>query len=90
MKTTNLTDHIWSREAYEFLLNYIKSKDEFMTEEVRFSSKGIIDDPSDDRAWGGVITLAKKSGLIEKKGYKQKKGEKCHRAIATVWKVKQN
>jgi len=77
----------WSNLAYNFLLKYIKENKEFMAEEVRIKSEDFIPIPPSNRAWGGVIVRAVKSGLIKRKGYKNVKNAKAHCTPATLWEV---
>jgi len=77
----------WSKKAYSFLKEFIYLYDaDFMGEDVRTSSAGIVPVPPSKRAWGSVILKAAKDGLIEKIGYQVTTNPKAHRAIATVWK----
>ena len=77
----------WTFEAYQFLLHYSKSNKEFMAEDVRLASEGIIDEPPSKRAWGGIIVRAVKSGLIKRKGFMNVKNAKAHCTPATLWEV---
>jgi hypothetical protein len=77
----------WSNEAFEFFLRYIKKNDEFMAEDVRNASQGVVQEPPNNRAWGGVIVRAMRMGLIYRKGYKNVENAKAHRTPATLWGV---
>jgi len=77
----------WSFYAYEFLLTYIKTNKEFMAEDVRVASEGIIQAPPSDRAWGAILVKGVKSGLIKRKGFKNVKNAKAHCTPATLWEV---
>jgi len=77
----------WSEQAYQFLLSYIKNHAEFMTEDVRAASVGIVPEPPSKRAWGGVIVKAVKSGLIHRAGFKNVKNPTSHCTPASVWSV---
>lgn len=77
----------WAELAYKFLLIYTKSNKEFMAEEVRAASIGIVPEPPSNRAWGGVFVHASKSKLIKRIGYKQVTNPKAHRTPATLWEV---
>ena len=77
----------WSDTAYIFLLKYIKSHREFMTEDVRVASEKEIPIPPSKRAWGGITVRAVKAGLIERIGFSNVKNIKAHRTPATVWRV---
>jgi len=56
-----------------------------MTEDVRISSEGIIEIPPSNRAWGGVIVRAVKSGLIKRIGFQNVNNPKAHKTPATLW-----
>ena len=77
----------WTYYAYQFLLNYTKSNKEFMAEDVRIESKGIVEEPPSKRAWGGIFVKAVKSGLIKRKGFMNVKNPKAHCTPATLWEV---
>jgi hypothetical protein len=77
----------WSERAYAFLLNYTKSNTEFMAEDVRNASLGIVPEPPSNRAWGSVFVTAKKNGLLKRIGYSCVRNPKAHRTPATLWGV---
>lgn len=77
----------WSDHAYNFLLDYSKTHKEFMVEDVREASKGIVPVPPSTRAWGGVVVRASKAGVIRRKGFKNVKNTKAHCTPATLWEV---
>lgn len=78
----------WTERAYLYLKFYIQTHREFMTEELREASYGIIPLPPSARAWGGVVLRAAKDGLIYNAGYRKVKNEKAHCTPATLWKVR--
>ena len=78
---------LWSEQAYNCLLNYIRYNDEFMTEDVREASKHQLSEPPSARAWGGIIVKAVKCGLIYRKGFRNVSNVKAHRTPATLWAV---
>lgn len=77
----------WSVDAYRFLLTYMRTHSEFMGEEVRVASEGILPDPPDKRAWGAIMVRAVKSGLLVRKEYRSVTNPKAHRSICSVWQV---
>ena len=77
----------WSEKAYKFLIKYIKSQYDFMTEDVRIASEKEIPLPPSNRAWGGIILRASRAGLITRVGFSSVKNVKAHRTPATVWRV---
>ena len=86
-QTADSTHHNWTNNAYNFLISYIRSNKEFMAEDVRTASIGIIEIPPSTRAWGGILVRAVKSGLIKRKGFKNVKNKKAHCTPATLWEV---
>lgn len=77
----------WTDKAYRFLLSYMAKNKEFMAEDVRGASTGIIEDPPSKRAWGGIFVRAVKAGLIRRKGFQNVKNSKAHCTPATLWEV---
>lgn len=77
----------WSDLAYGYLLAYTKAHPEFMIEEIRTSSAGLIPEPPSNRAWGSIAVRAAKEGIISRKGFQSVKNVKAHRTPATLWKV---
>jgi len=77
----------WSEKAYDFLLKYIQTHSEFMAENVREASKGILSEPPSNRAFGAIIVRAVKSGLIVRKGFRNVENVKAHKTPASVWAV---
>lgn len=75
----------WSERAYRFLKQFIETHDQFTSEDVRLGSAGVVPDPPDDRAWGGVIGRGKRSGLIKKNGFGYAKDPKAHCRPAQIW-----
>ena len=87
INNANDTHEKWSEKAYKFLTNWIKTRYEFMTEDVRIASEKEIPKPPSNRAWGGIILRASKAGLINRVGFSNVKNVKAHRTPATVWRV---
>jgi len=77
----------WTVSAYNFLLSYIQTNKEFMAEDVRAASFGIVIEPPHNRAWGGIFVKAVKSGLIKRKGFRNVTNAKAHCTPATLWGV---
>ena len=77
----------WSEIAYQFLLNYTKYNRQFLAEDVRQASEGIVPEPPSKRAWGGVFLAARNSKLIMAIGFGMVKNPKAHRTPATLWEV---
>ena len=87
INNANDTHEKWSEKAYKFLVDYIKSHKEFMTEELRIDSEKEIPKPPSNRAWGGIILRAVRAGLIHRVGFANVKNAKAHKTPATVWRV---
>lgn len=83
----NKTHDNWVDKAYEFLMQYVRHDKEFLTEQVREASRGIVPEPPSKRAWGAVIIRAVKRGIIKRKGYALVSNPKAHRTPATLWMV---
>ena len=81
----NIAVGMWTELAFNFLRTYIRSNREFMAEDVRNASIGIISEPPSDRAWGGIFVRAAKNGLIKRKGFQNVKNVKAHCTPATLW-----
>lgn len=77
----------WSRLAYAFLERYCRSHREFMIEDVRKASIGIVPEPPSFRAWGSVATKAARNNLVSRSGYRNVTNSRAHRTPATVWTV---
>jgi len=77
----------WGNSAYLFLLEYMKTNKEFMAEEVRVSSFGIVEPPPNNRAWGAIFVRAKKNKLIKSIGFRSVKNPKAHAAPCNLWAV---
>jgi len=87
LDNANDTHEKWSEKAYKFLVNYIKSNNQFMTEDVRLASEKEIPIPPSNRAWGGIVVRASKAGLISRVGFSIVKNAKAHKTPASVWRV---
>lgn len=81
----NQIDIGWSEKAFSFLIQYLQTAAEFMVEDVRKASEGIVPAPPSLRAWGGVIRRAAFAGLIKKIGFKNVINAKAHCTPASVW-----
>lgn len=78
----------WTEKAYELLQRFLSHHNgPFLAEEVR--SYAAMEDfplPPSNRAWGGIMIRAVKSGLIVRQGYGQVSNPKAHACFASVWK----
>ncbi len=80
-------NEFWGECAYSFLLQYAKTNNTFMAEDVRVASKGVVPEPPSKRAWGAVFVRARKNNLIKSNGFSNVKNPKAHRTPATLWEV---
>ena len=85
LEHAELKDDGWGEKAYQFLTEFAKKNKVFIAEDVRKASIGIIPDPSDRRAWGGIYTRARKEGLIRKIGHASAKASKVHGSLVAKW-----
>lgn len=76
----------WSEQAYTFLKEYAEINAEFMVEDVRAASHGIVPEPKNKKAWGGVIRRAAFEGIVYKGGIRNVKNIKAHLTPAHYWK----
>ena len=76
----------WTKLAYDFFIDYLKTHNIFTTEEVRLASKDIVPEPPSKRAWGGIVGRLAKAKLIHRIGYTKAKNPKAHSATCTLWK----
>ena len=78
----------WNEKAYQMLLQFIQTSDDFMCEDFRqwAYSKGLSEPPS-HRAFGSVITKASRANVITHVGYKSVSNAKAHCANASVWRA---
>jgi|TARA_B110000908_G_scaffold160153_1_gene203087 hypothetical protein len=77
----------WGDKAYAILIEYIRYKEYFMTEDIREYYSDRIEEPPSNRAWGAVVLKAKRNGLIKSNGFSSVKNPKAHKTPATLWKV---
>jgi hypothetical protein len=77
----------WNQKAYDFLIKFLNNHNGyFMAEEVRvYAQQMNFELPPSNRAWGGVILKASRSGLIQSCGIHKVKNKRAHCANAAVW-----
>jgi hypothetical protein len=79
----------WSKRALSFIMEY--SEQTFMVEEVReWAYRCGLPRPPNERAWGGVVSKARKEGLIRHVGFRSVTNPKAHRTPASVWRKVEN
>jgi hypothetical protein len=78
----------WTKTAYAFMLKYAKMHNQFLAEDLRLASEGIVPKPKCARSWGAVIVMANRNDIIERIRYVKVKNPNAHSAIATLWRVK--
>lgn len=75
----------WRELAFFHVTQY--PGDVFSSEDVREYAYALgLPKPPDERAWGYVITRAKRTGLIEFHGMSQQRAPHCHKGYSTIWK----
>lgn len=77
----------WNEKAYERLLEFLKSHHgEFMCEDLRAHfAMNDYELPPHNRAFGGIMMRAAKSGIIKKVDCRSVSNPKAHAANAAVW-----
>jgi hypothetical protein len=77
----------WKERAYELLKTFVLKTDvPFMAEQVRSYAALIgFPLPPSNRAWGGIISRAANSGLIQRVGIGKVSNTKAHQANASIW-----
>jgi len=75
----------WSDNAYTFLVGYAREHSRFTTEEVRTAAASSVATPPDSRAWGGVMSRARRDGLITHEGFTTARDPKVHCNVIRVW-----
>jgi len=82
----NATTDQWKVEAMDFLISFATYGKEFITEDVRIASEGKIPKIKEERAWGQLMRLAAKNGIIQNTGrFGLMKGKQSHSGIKTLW-----
>jgi len=79
----------WSEMAFDYLKKFLikQGGEPFLTEELRISAyENRIPMPPSDRAWGGIVVRAAKSGLIARVGFRNVNNHKAHCTPASLWK----
>lgn len=80
----------WKQEAMKYLSDFLTRQGSvpFMTEYLRTwcHAQGLPHPPS-LRAWGGIITRAKRQRLIEFVRYEAVSNPRAHKTPASVWKA---
>lgn len=80
------TSEVWKEKAIAFLLSYAIEGREFITEDVRIASKEILPEIKEERAWGYLMRLAKKMGIIADTGkFREMKSLQSHSCPKKVW-----
>jgi hypothetical protein len=87
LENANKNNENWSKNAYSFLLHYLKNQKTFMAEDVRIASFGVVSIPPSNRAWGAIFVMAKKNQLIRSIGFAKVKNPKAHGTPANLWAV---
>lgn len=76
----------WGDMALDFVRVFARSNEEFITEDIRVASVGIVEEPENGKAYGAVILKACKSGIITWSGrYAEMKNPRSHSCPKKVW-----
>ena len=75
----------WAKKAFTFLVTYSAANPSFTNEDLRIASAGKVPETGDARAWGPVLRMAQKRGVIKKEGFKKGIMAQCHRGTKTLW-----
>lgn len=80
----------WMQEALGYVRDYPGKR--FLVESVRrFAERQGLPIPPSKRAWGSVITKAKRLGYVKAIGFRTVSNPKAHRTPATYWeKIEEN
>jgi hypothetical protein len=85
----NAANEDWTRRAYQALMRFkLYGNREFTAEDARdwCERNTMLPKPPDPRAWGGVIAIALKNGMIERLGYVPAKMKHAHCCPKSLWK----
>ena len=78
----------WNAMAYTLLKRYVRNKKKpFMCEDFREYCLNKLPVPPSNRAFGHLMTKARRDGLIISIGYQSTKNPFAHRTPATLWKA---
>lgn len=78
------TDANWSSQAYDFLVEFAKVNEQFISEDVSDASKEMgLPQPPTDRAWGSVYLKASKNEIISQVGIGRSR--RRHASICPMW-----
>ncbi len=75
----------WSETAFNFALQYVRTHEFFMAEDIRSAAYGIVPEPPHLRVMGPIITRLVKYGAIQRSFYDTVLNPKAHMAVATCW-----
>jgi hypothetical protein len=76
----------WSVTAYKFCLEYIKTHQTLMAEDIRTAASGIVPDPPSARAWSGPVMQLIREGKITRIGFANTKSPGSHATPASKYK----
>lgn len=76
----------WGEKCFAWLKVFIADQEgPFKVEAFREWGKNVIPSPPSLRAFGPIVSRAKKEGLIKHVGYTQVENPKAHRATSSLW-----
>lgn len=76
----------WDVIAEIFLKHYISNHEYFKAEDVVEASHGIVPEPPDVRAWGGIVRRVAGQGYMRRFEVVQANKTSSHMGFVTLWK----
>lgn len=77
----------WTEQATAFLMQVARERDTFQASDVREAAEGKVPPAPDDRAWGHILSLAKRNKWIEPLGYRPTNRKKSHGRQEQTWRI---
>jgi hypothetical protein len=77
----------WTEMALNVIKDYARTHQKFTTEQVRAANDD-LPPPPDKRAWGAVVRMAHKEGVIEPNGWVRAESRTVHGMVVTMWSSK--
>lgn len=80
----------WSIKAYNLFFEYIKTVEQFKTEDARvYAEEKGLEIPPTKRAWGAVVLKLARQGYIKRIGIVTVDNPKAHKGFTALWGVVQ-
>ena len=81
----NRAGNEWTKLAFNAFKRYARKHKTFTTESVRNANPS-LPEPTDPRAWGHVVLMAKKEMIVTPDGWECAKNKNVHARPVTRWK----